>query len=143
MKFAPDSCPPTTPAADALRWPSARTARRWPGLIRMTSWAFRRIGAPLQKRVKNYTIKASEINDDDGFIVYFPLSVYFVSRERHCKNDEGETMKDMKSIQLKKPYSKPVLKVVKVRPREVLGSSCSNSSNTGVSPCDYAVCSIG
>ena len=51
-------------------------------------------------------------------------------------------MKDSKSFQLKKTYCKPVLKVVKVRPREVLGSSCNNSANTGVSPCDYAVCSV-
>ena len=47
----------------------------------------------------------------------------------------------MKEIKAKKPYAKPELKVVKVRPREVLGSTCANSPNTAVYPCEFAVCS--
>jgi hypothetical protein len=34
-----------------------------------------------------------------------------------------------------------VLKAVKIRPREVLGSTCNISANTAVTPCDFAVCS--
>ena len=63
--------------------------------------------------------------------------------ERPHEKDDPMTMNAMKkATQAKKPYCKPVLKVVKVRPKEVLGSSCHNSSNTGVSPCDFSVCSV-
>ncbi len=51
-------------------------------------------------------------------------------------------MKDTHANQAKPPYRKPVLKRVKIRPREVLGSSCHNSTNTGPSPCNYSVCAV-
>lgn len=52
-------------------------------------------------------------------------------------------MKEQKSPKAKKPYAKPELKAVKVRPREVLGSSCHNSTNSaaiydcGIGGCAY------
>ena len=53
---------------------------------------------------------------------------------------EAATMNETRQFSEKKPYQKPELKVVKFRPREVLGNECHNSANTGPSPCDYSTC---
>ena len=53
---------------------------------------------------------------------------------------EAATMNETRQFSEKKPYQKPELKVVKIRPREVLGNECHNSANTGPSPCDYSTC---
>ena len=53
----------------------------------------------------------------------------------------GKTVKEQKKQKIKKLYSKPVLKAVRVRPREVLGTSCHNSTIPGhTNQCDLAVC---
>ena len=53
----------------------------------------------------------------------------------------GKTVKEQKKQKIKKPYSKPVLKAVRVRPREVLGSTCHNStSHADMSTCDLTSC---
>ena len=53
----------------------------------------------------------------------------------------GKTVKEQKKQKIKKPYSKPVLKAVRVRPREVLGSGCHNSTNPAVMfQCDLGGC---
>lgn len=56
-------------------------------------------------------------------------------------NKDKESGKTMKKQKIKKPYSKPVLKAVRVRPREVLGSGCHNSTNPAVMfECDVGGC---
>ena len=50
-------------------------------------------------------------------------------------------MKNPKNAEVKKTYAKPELKVVKIRPREVLGTECHNSGNTGPNPCGFSTCS--
>ena len=49
-------------------------------------------------------------------------------------------MKDAKQTSERKPYQKPQLKIVRIRPREVLASECHNSTNTGPNPCDGVSC---
>lgn len=50
-------------------------------------------------------------------------------------------MKKQNKQKNKKPYAKPVLKGVKVRPREVLGSGCHNSTNPAATyECDLGSC---
>ena len=49
-------------------------------------------------------------------------------------------MKDSNKVSEKKSYQKPQLRIVNIRPREVLGSLCNNSVNTGPYPCDESGC---
>ena len=49
-------------------------------------------------------------------------------------------MKTTREATEKKPYQKPELKIVKIRPREVLASECHNSVNTGPTICDGVSC---
>lgn len=55
-------------------------------------------------------------------------------------------MKAQNDKQGKQPYRKPVLKAVRVKPREVLGSNCHNSVNNtaygAVFTCDLSGCEI-
>ena len=51
-------------------------------------------------------------------------------------------MKATREVTEKKPYQKPELRIVQIRPREVLGSMCHNSSNTGPSDCDIEDCAV-
>jgi hypothetical protein len=52
-------------------------------------------------------------------------------------------MKNTLDTSEKPLYQKPVLKMVKIRPREVLGSGCHSSSTPADMPCDgYAECAL-
>lgn len=63
------------------------------------------------------------------------------TRQETKSNKDKKSGKTVKEQKIKKPYSKPVLKAVRVRPREVLGSGCHNSTSPAVMlECDVGGC---